>query len=44
MKELLSLSLDVLEDIMLDMSVSPELRIEAAFLILEKYYEEDEIF
>ena len=42
MKELLPLTLDLLEGILLDMSVSPELRIEAAFLILGKYCEENE--
>lgn len=45
MKELLSASLDFLEEILLNPEVSPELRVEAAFLILEKYYhEKTEVF
>ena len=45
MKELLELSLDVLEKILTDAEVAPELRIEAAFIILEKYCcENNEIF
>ena len=38
MKELLLPALDFLEEILLNPEVSPELRAEAAFLILEKYY------
>jgi len=45
MKELLLPALDFLEEILLNPEVSPELRAEAAFLILEKYYhEKTEVF
>ena len=40
MKELLLPALDFLEEILLNSEVSPELRAETAFLILEKYYHE----
>ena len=45
MKELLSVVLEFLEEILLNSEVSPELRVEAALLVLEKYYrEKNEIF
>lgn len=45
MKELLPPTLEFLEQILLNPEVAPELRVQAAFLILEKYYcEKNEIF
>ena len=40
MKELLPPVLDFLEETLLNPEISPELRVEAAFLVLEKYYRE----